>query len=159
MRPPRRPLLATLGLTVWIFQVKLGYGGLVYNVPFTVAVLLVSLGSDYNVFVAGRIWAEARRRPLRDAVAIAGSQASRTITVAGAALAASFALLALIPLDQFREIAAAMPVGIIIDAIVVRSLLVPALVAFFGPAGMWPGGPASGLPVCKFTKSIGKLGI
>ena len=133
-------LLATLGVTVWIFQVKLGYGGLVYYVPFTVAVLLVSLGSDYNVFVVGRIWEEARRRPLRDAVAIAGSQASRTITVAGVALAASFALLALIPLDQFREIAVAMAVGIIIDAIVVRSLLVPALVAFFGQAGRWPGG-------------------
>ena len=133
-------LLATLGVTVWIFQVKLGYGGLVYYVPFTVAVLLVSLGSDYNVFVVGRIWEEARRRPLRDAVAIAGSQASRTITVAGVALAASFALLALIPLDQFREIAVAMAVGIIIDAIVVRSLLVPALVAFFGRAGRWPGG-------------------
>ncbi len=133
-------LLATLGVTVWIFQVKLGYGGLVYYVPFTVAVLLVSLGSDYNVFVVGRIWEEARRRALRDAVAIAGSQASRTITVAGVALAASFALLALIPLDQFREIAVAMAVGIIIDAIVVRSLLVPALVAFFGRAGRWPGG-------------------
>jgi RND superfamily putative drug exporter len=56
------------------------------------------------------------------------------------ALAASFALLALIPLDQFREIAVAMAVGIIIDAIVVRSLLVPALVASSGRAGRWPGG-------------------
>ena len=132
-------LLATLGVTVWIFQYQLGYDGLVYYVPFTVAVLLISLGADYNVFVVGRIWEEARRRPLREAIAVAGSQASRAITVAGVALATSFALLALIPLQQFREVAVAMAAGIVIDAIVVRSLLVPALVALFGRAGMWPG--------------------
>jgi putative drug exporter of the RND superfamily len=132
-------LLATLGICVWVFQHELGYGGLVYYVPFTVAVLLISLGSDYNVFVVGRIWAEARRRPLRDAIAIAGSQASRAITVAGLALATSFAMLALIPLEQFREIALGMAVGIMVDAVIVRSLLVPALVALFGRAGMWPG--------------------
>jgi len=135
-------LLATLGLTVWIFQHRLGYDGLVYYVPFTVAVLLISLGADYNVFVVGRIWAEARRQPLREAIAVASSQASRAITVAGVALATSFALLALIPLDQFREVAVAMAAGIVIDAIVARSLLVPALVALFGRAGLWPGGRA-----------------
>jgi len=72
-------------------------------------------------------------------VAIAAPRASRAITTAGLALAASFALLALVPLDQFREIAAAMAIGIIIDTFVVRSLLVPALVALFGRPGMWPG--------------------
>ena len=132
-------LLATLGLTVWVFQVQLGYDGLVYYVPFTFAVLLISLGADYNVFVVGRIWEEARRRDLRDAIAVASSQASRAIGVAGIALATSFALLALIPLQQFREVALAMTAGIVIDAIVARSLLVPALVALFGRAGMWPG--------------------
>jgi RND superfamily putative drug exporter len=132
-------LLATMGLTVWIFQHELRYGGIVYFVPFTVAVLLVSLGSDYNIFVVGRIWEEAKRRPLLDAVNTAGSQAARAITVAGVALASSFALLALIPLQQFREIAFAMAAGIIIDAVAVRSLLVPALVVLFGRAGMWPG--------------------
>jgi RND superfamily putative drug exporter len=48
-------------------------------------------------------------------------------------------LLALIPLQQFREVALAMAAGIVIDTIVARSLLVPALVALFGRAGMWPG--------------------
>ena len=134
-------LLATLGITVWLFQDRLGYDGLMYYVPFTIAVLLISLGADYNVFVVGRIWEEARRRPLRDAIAVASSQASRAITVAGLALATSFALLALIPLQQFREVGLAMAAGIIIDAIVARSLLVPALVALFGRAGMWPGKP------------------
>ena len=132
-------LAAALGLTVWIFQGILGYGSLVYYVPFVVAVLLVSLGSDYNVFVVGRIWEEARRRPLRAAVAVAVPRASRAITTAGLALAAGFGLLALVPLAQFRQIAVAMAVGILIDTFVVRSLLVPALVVLFGRAGSWPG--------------------
>ncbi|HEU5392316.1 MAG TPA: MMPL family transporter, partial [Streptosporangiaceae bacterium] len=112
---------------------------LVYFVPFAAGVLLVSLGSDYNVFVVGRIWEEARRRPVRDAVAVAAPQASRAITTAGVALAASFGMLAVIPLEQFRQIAIAMALGVVLDAIAVRSLLVPALVALFGRLGMWPG--------------------
>jgi putative drug exporter of the RND superfamily len=141
-------LVAALGLTVWIFQGILGYHSLVYYVPFVVAVLLISLGSDYNVFVVGRIWEEARRRPLREAVAVAVPRASRAITTAGLALAAGFGLLALVPLAQFREIALAMALGIVIDTFIVRSLLVPALVVLFGRAGSWPGRTArAGRPV------------
>ena len=139
-------LLASLGLTVWIFQGILGYNSLVYYVPFVVAVLLISLGSDYNVFVVGRIWEQARRRPLREAVAVAVPRASRAITTAGLALAAGFGLLALVPLAQFREIAVAMALGIVLDTFVVRSLLVPALVVLFGRAGSWPGRTARPAP-------------
>ncbi|HEV2377088.1 MAG TPA: MMPL family transporter [Streptosporangiaceae bacterium] len=131
-------LLSALGLTVWVFQGLLGYPSLVYYVPFVVAVLLVSLGSDYNVFVVGRIWEEARRQPLREAVAVAVPRASRAITTAGLALAAGFGLLALVPLQQFREIAVAMVTGIVIDTFIVRSLLVPSLVVLFGRVGTWP---------------------
>jgi hypothetical protein len=70
--------------------------------------------------------------------AFAAPGASRAITTAGAALAASFAMLAVIPLEQFRQLAITMAVGVILDAIAVRSLLVPALVALFGRLGMWP---------------------
>ena len=140
-------VFATLGLTIGISQHILGYGSLVYFVPFAAGVLLVSLGSDYNVFVVGRIWEEARRRPVANAVAVAAPQASRAITTAGVALAASFAMLAVIPLEQFRQIALAMALGVVLDAIAVRSLLVPALVALFGRLGMWPGNRARPEPV------------
>ena len=63
------------------------------------------------------------------------------------ALAASFAMLAVIPLEQFRQIALAMALGVVLDAIAVRSLLVPALVALFGRLGMWPGNRARPEPV------------
>jgi len=132
-------VFATLGLAMLICRGVLGSGSMVYFVPFAAGVLLISLGSDYNVFVVGRIWEEARRRPVPDAVAIAAPGASRAITTAGVALAASFAMLAVIPLEQFRQIAITMAVGVILDAIAVRSLLVPALVALFGRLGMWPG--------------------
>lgn len=130
---------ATLGLTTYFFQSLLGYDEITYYVPFAAAVLLVSLGSDYNVFVVGRVWEEARKRSLRDAIATAAPRASKTITVAGLALAASFALLAIVPLRAFAELGFALAVGVLVDAFVVRSLLVPALIALFGDLSWWPG--------------------
>jgi putative drug exporter of the RND superfamily len=132
-------VFAALGLALLICRAVLGSASMVYFVPFAAGVLLVSLGSDYNVFVVGRIWEEARRRPVPDAVALAAPGASRAITTAGVALAASFAMLAVIPLEQFRQLAITMALGVILDAIAVRSLLVPALVVLFGRLGMWPG--------------------
>ena len=131
-------LAASIGLTTLVFQGFLGHDDLTYHVPFAVAVLLLSLGSDYNVFVVGRIWREAERMPLPEAIAVAAPRASRAITVAGLALAASFAALALIDLRQFREFAFAMVVGILLDAFLVRSLLIPALISLFGERSWWP---------------------
>jgi RND superfamily putative drug exporter len=129
---------AALGLTVYVFQGLLGHGELTYYVPFVASVLLLSLGSDYNIFLAGRVWDEARRRPIREAVVVGGSRAASAITVAGIVLALSFALLALVPLRPFRELAFAMTAGLLLDAFVVRTLLVPALMALAGPWSAWP---------------------
>jgi RND superfamily putative drug exporter len=129
---------ATIGLTVYVFQDLIGYGELTYYVPFVAAVMLVALGSDYNVFLAGRIWQEARTRAFRDAIAVGGSRAASAITVAGIVLALSFALLALVPIRPFRELAFIMSIGLLIDAFVVRTLLVPAVMALVGPVGDWP---------------------
>jgi RND superfamily putative drug exporter len=130
---------ASLGLAVWVLQELAGFGELTYFVPFAAAVLLVSLGSDYNVFLAGRIWEEARRRPIREAVAVAGARAATAITIAGLVLAASFALLAVVPLRPFRELAFVMGVGLLIDAFLVRTVLVPALIVLVGERSGWPG--------------------
>jgi len=131
-------LAAALGITVYTFQGLLGFGEITYFVPFAAAVLLLSLGSDYNVFLAGDIWAEARRRPLREAVEVAGARAATPITVAGIVLAGSFALLALVPVRPFRELALAMAVGLLLDAFLVRTLLVPALIVLVGGRSAWP---------------------
>ncbi len=130
---------AALGLTTWFFQDLLGRDGLVFYVPFAAAVLLISLGSDYNIFSVGYIWEEARHRPLSEALAVAVPRSTRAINAAGITLAASFALVALIPVGPFEELAFAVAVGVLIDAFVVRSLLVPALVSLVGRASGWPG--------------------
>lgn len=130
---------ATLGVTALVFQEALGRDQLTYYVPFMAAVLLVSLGSDYNVFLVGRVWQEARRRPFREAVAATVPRTARAINVAGLALALSFALLALVPLVSFREFAFAMFLGVLVEAFVVRTWLVPALLSLVGPASAWPG--------------------
>ena len=129
---------ATLGLTTFVFQDLLGHDEITYYVPFAVAVLLLSLGSDYNVFLVGRIWQEAESGSVRDAVATAAPRASRTIAIAGLALAFSFATLAFVPLREFREFAFAMTVGVLLDAFLVRALVVPALVSLFGEVSWWP---------------------
>ena len=85
-------VLATLGLTVVICDAVFGSPDLVYFVPFAAGVLLVSLGSDYNVFVVGRIWEEARTLPARDAVAVAAPRASP---------------------EQFRQLAIMIAVGVV----------------------------------------------
>ncbi|MDX6547497.1 MAG: putative drug exporter of the superfamily [Gaiellales bacterium] len=132
---------ATLGATVWIFQHLLGYPDITYYVPFAGAVLLVSLSSDYNVLIVGRIWRQAGHLPMREAIASEAPRASRAIRAAGLSLAASFALVALIPTRPFRELATVMVVGILLETFLVRSLLAPALLALLGRAGGWPGRP------------------
>jgi putative drug exporter of the RND superfamily len=125
-------LAAALGLTTYVFQRLLGYEDIGYYVPFAASVLLISLGSDYNVFLVGRIWAERRRRPLRGAIETAVPRARRAISVAALALMLSFAMLALVDLAAFRQLAFLLAVGILIDSFFVRSVFVPALVALFG---------------------------
>jgi putative drug exporter of the RND superfamily len=134
-------LTAAIGITTWVFQDVLGHQDLTYYVPFAAAVLLLSIGSDYNIFIAGRIWQEAERRPFRAAIRYATPRASGTIATAGVTLAGSFALLALIPIRPMRELAFVMAVGILVDSFFVRSILVPSLAASFGRASWWPNTP------------------
>ena len=123
---------AALGLTVYVFQDLLGYGELAFFVPVASSILLLALGADYNVFLISRIWREAERaRSCGRRSARAGVRAGRAITVAGVILALSFAAIALIPIQGFREIAFALCVGLLLDTLVARTLLVPALVAIF----------------------------
>lgn len=131
-------LSATLGITVTVFQGLLGQDDLTFYVPFAAAVLLLSLGSDYNIFAVGRVWQLAKDRSLGEAMALGVPQSTRAITAAGLALAASFGLLALVPLQPFRELGFALAVGILVDVFVVRALLVPSLLTIVGTASGWP---------------------
>jgi len=148
-------LLASIGITTVVFQTTFHEPDLTYYVPFAAAVLLVALGSDYNVFVAGRIWDEGRRMRLREAIAVATPQAAGAVTVAGLTLAGSFALLAIVPLRSFREFAFIMAVGVLIDTFVVRTFLVPALTSLFGERAWWPGRRVHPLSKGEFLSLVG----
>jgi putative drug exporter of the RND superfamily len=129
---------AALGLTTLLFQGILGEQGLTFYAPFAAAVLLIALGSDYNVFSVGSIWHEAKRRPLAEALSIAVPRSSQAITIAGLILAATFALVAIIPLSTFRQIAFAMTVGLLLDTLVIRPILTPAVLTLLGRHAGWP---------------------
>ena len=144
-------LAASLGLTVIIVQDIFGHAEMVFFVPFIASVLLVALGSDYNVFLTGRVWFEGRVLPLREAILVGAGRASGAISAAAIVLALSFALLALVPLQAFRELAIAMFIGLLIDAFVVRALLVPALIALVGERGAWPGGGLRPAPAIGYA--------
>jgi len=132
-------IAATLGLTTWLFQTVLGGDGLTFYVPFAAAVLLVALGSDYNIFGVGPAWKVARTRPLHDALAATLPQSAHAIRIAAVTLAVSFGLLVIVPLRPFQELAFALATGILIDAFIVRSILAPALLTILGTASGWPG--------------------
>ena len=130
---------SALGLATLVFQDNLRAQGLTFYVPFATSVLLIALGSDYNVFGAGRIWDEAQGSRLRNAIRRALPESARAITTAGLTLAGSFALIAIVPLLPFHEMAFTMFVGLLIDTFIVRSVLTPGLLTLLGPAAGWPG--------------------
>lgn len=109
---------AALGLTTLVFTDQLGQDGLTFYVPFAAAVLLVALGSDYNIFRRGAHLGPRSPTPLLEAIQVATPQSTRAILAAGLALSASFGLLALVPLRPFRELGFALSVGILLDVLV-----------------------------------------
>lgn len=144
---------AALGLTTLVFQHALGHPGLTFYAPFATAVLLLSLGADYNVFAVGNIWDEARRNPLRRALRVAVPRSRRPIRTAGFILAATLGMVAIIPLGTFREMAFTMTVGLLIDTLLVRPVLTPAVLTLLGRAGGWPGNRIRTRPVDEAAAS------
>ena len=73
-------LAAALGLTMLLFDTITPGAGLTFYVPFAAAVLLLSLGSDYNIFAVGKVWQLARSRSLGHALTVGVPQSTRAIT-------------------------------------------------------------------------------
>jgi len=131
-------MAAALGLTVLLFQNGLGQSGLTFYAPFSTAVLLLALGSDYTVFTVGAIWRGARRWPLREAIVRTLPGTAKAVTAAGVILAGTFAAVGLVPLAAFQQIAFTMAAGLLIDTVLVRPVLTPAILSLLGRAALWP---------------------
>ncbi|MFG2511016.1 MMPL family transporter [Streptomyces sp. NPDC048584] len=131
--------LATLGVSTLVFEHLLGFGGTDASVPLYGFVFLVALGVDYNIFLMSRVREEALAHGTRQGVLRGLTTTGGVITSAGVVLAATFAALMVIPLAFLVQIAFIVAFGVLLDTLVVRSLLVPALVIDIGPRAWWPG--------------------
>ncbi|MFF6995349.1 MMPL family transporter [Streptomyces sp. NPDC008313] len=136
--------LATLGVSVLVFDHLLGFSGTDASVPLYGFVFLVALGVDYNIFLMSRVREEALVHGSRQGVLRGLTTTGGVITSAGVVLAATFAALMVIPLAFMVQIAFIVAFGVLLDTVVVRSLLVPALVIDLGPRAWWPGALARG---------------
>ncbi|MFJ2261719.1 MMPL family transporter [Streptomyces sp. NPDC087844] len=131
--------LATLGIAGLVFRHGFGFSGTDASVPLYGFVFLVALGVDYNIFLMSRVREETLRLGTRQGMLRGLIATGGVITSAGVVLAATFAALIVIPLAFLAQIAFIVAFGVLLDTIVVRSLLVPALVRDIGPAVWWPG--------------------
>jgi RND superfamily putative drug exporter len=149
--------LAAFGLSVLLFQHATGAGGLYFFIPFLMFVFLLALGEDYNILVMTRIREEAADRPLRQAVTRALERTGSTVTSAGLILAGTFGVFALVigklpGGGVYTSVLASLAIGILMDAFLVRTLLVPSTVALLGRWNWWPsthGTPAQAAQIAE----------
>lgn len=122
----------TLAVTILVFQSAFNYG-LLFITPLILFVLLLGLGMDYNIFILTRIREEAAKgQKQNDAIVHAIQQTGGIITAAAVILAGSLGALMLSSNLMLREMGFAFAFSILIDAIVVRTYIVPAVMATFG---------------------------
>jgi RND superfamily putative drug exporter len=114
-----------LGATALVFVHLLGAGGLDWKVPYFLFSLLVAVGVDYNVFLMTRVREESAVLGLRAGIVRAIGQTGGLISSAAAITASSFAAFLTSPLGSMRQLGFALVVGIAVDALIVRPVLVP----------------------------------
>jgi putative drug exporter of the RND superfamily len=129
---------AALGISAFFFNNVLGFDGADASFPLFVFVFLVALGIDYNIFLMTRVHEEAKQWGTRRGALIGLSATGGVITSAGLVLAGTFAVLGTLPLTFLAELGFAVAIGILIDTIIVRAVLVTALTLDIGRWVWWP---------------------
>ena len=130
--------LAVMGASYWAFENLFGYSGVDEYVPIFVFIFLVALGVDYNIFLMARVREEAAKYGARDAMRRGLIVTGGVITSAGIVLAGTFFVMAAMPMTVLTEIGFAIAIGVLFDALIVRTLLVPALGFMLGEKMWWP---------------------
>jgi len=129
---------ATLGVCALVFNHVFGFAGGDNSFPLFTFIFLVALGIDYNIFLMTRVREESQKIGTRAGVIKGVTVTGAVITSAGIVLAATFAVLGLLPLVPLAQLGFAVAFGVLLDTIIVRSVLVPALVHEIGPKIWWP---------------------
>lgn len=135
---------AALGVTSLVFNHLLDLPGADPSVPLYGFVFLVALGIDYNIFLMTRVREESLSHGTKEGVLRGLVVTGGVITSAGVVLAATFAALAVIPILFLVQLAIIVAFGVLLDALVVRALFVPALVHDAGDRVWWPSKLARG---------------
>jgi RND superfamily putative drug exporter len=130
---------ASLGAAWLLFDHVLGFPALDSGVLLLAFVFLVALGVDYNIFLVTRAREDARRTGTRDGMLSALRVTGGVITSAGVLLAAVFAVLGVLPLITLTQIGIIVCIGVLLDTLLVRTVLVPALAFLLGDRFWWPG--------------------
>ena len=129
---------AALGFSILIFEYVFGFEGIDPSIPLFIFIFLVGLGIDYNIFLMTRVREETQRYGTRRGMLRGLAVTGAVITSAGIVLAGTFSVLAILPLVFLTEIGFTIAFGVLLDAFLVRSVLVPALVLDTGPRVWWP---------------------
>lgn len=129
---------AALGLSSLLFEYVFGFAGSDPGFPLFAFVFLVALGIDYNIFLMTRVREETVQHGTRKGSLIALGSTGGVITSAGIVLAATFLVLGSIPFVFLAELGVAVALGVLLDTMVVRSVLVTALNLDLGGRIWWP---------------------
>jgi RND superfamily putative drug exporter len=125
--------LAALGVGAFVFEYVFDFPGADPSLPLWTFVFLVALGIDYNIFLMARVREEALKHGTRHGMLRGLAVTGAVITSAGVVLAGTFSVLGSLPLVFLTELGFVIAFGVLLDTLVVRSLLVPALVFDIGP--------------------------
>jgi RND superfamily putative drug exporter len=129
---------ASMGAGWWIFTSVLGFPALDLSVFLFSFLFLVALGVDFNIFLVTRAKEEAEKLGTRQGMIKALSATGGVITSAGVLLAAVFAVLGVLPLVALAQIGVIVCIGVLLDTLLVRTVIVPALAFMTGKKFWWP---------------------
>lgn len=136
--------VAAIGAGAWLSRVLFGQHALDLQVPLLAFLFLVALGIDYTIFLVHRARSEATQLGTRAGMIEAVAHTGSVITSAGIVLAAVFAALGVLPLVTLGQLGLIVGVGVIVDTLVVRTVIVPAIFSLIGDRIWWPSKPTRG---------------
>ncbi|WP_394214823.1 MMPL family transporter [Brachybacterium vulturis] len=134
--------VAAIGLGLWTGRLLLDIPALDVTVPLLAFLFLVALGVDYTIFLVHRARHEAATHGTTQGMVRAVGSTGVVITSAGVVLAAVFAALGVLPLVVLGQLGLIVGLGVLLDTLLVRTVLVPALFALIGDRMWWPSRPA-----------------
>ncbi len=131
--------LASLGLSQYLFTHLYKFPGLDVSVPLISFLFLAALGVDYNIFLVTRAREETADHGTQEGMVRALAVTGGVITSAGILLASVFAVLGVLPLITLTQVGVIVGIGVLLDTLLVRTVLVPALTFVTGDHFWWPG--------------------